>query len=140
MAQNYKLKQGVLLQAFGDASKTVTNDSPHFTDELAQWYLDNVPGVERLFAIIPGRANVPDEIRNRPPIRPGPTIIVPPEKEVPPIVGDFVKSVSESEVKIVESEIIPEIIPEKKVIPKITPKTTPKKKVVANKRLIKRRK
>jgi len=130
MAQNYKLKRGVLLQAFGDASKTVTNDSPHFTDELARWYLDHVPGVDRLFAIIPGRANVPDEIRNRPPGRPGPTIIIPPEKEVPKIVEDFVKSVSETrtepEVKIVESEIIPE--------KKVVPKATPKKKVVATKR------
>lgn len=136
MAQNYKLKKGVLLQAFGDASKTVTNDSPHFTDELARWYLDHVPGVERYFAIIPGRANVPDEIRNRPPGRPGPTIIVPPEKEVPKIVEDFVKSISEpevvSEAKIAApeaiSEIIPEIIPEKKVIPKV------KKRVVATKK------
>jgi len=137
MAQNYKLKQGVLLQAFGDASKTVTNDSAHFTDELARWYLDNIPGVERYFSVIPGRANVPDEIRNRPPVRPGPTIIIPPEKEVPSIVGDFVKSVSEPKVV---SEIVPEVIieekitlkvePEKKVIPKVIPK----KKAVATKR------
>ena len=90
MAQNYKLKQGVLLQAFGDASKTVTNDSPHFTDELAKWYLDTYPEKAIYFAIIPGRANVPSEIRNRPPDRPAPTIIVPPEKEVPKIAADFI--------------------------------------------------
>jgi len=131
MAQNYKLKQGVLLQAFGDASKTVTNDSAHFTDELARWYLDNIPGVDIYFAIIPGRANVPDEIRSRPPVRSGPTIIVPPEKEIPKITDDFIKAAMvDPVVEIIESKveekIISEVIPEKKVIPK--------KRVVATKR------
>ena len=132
MAQNYKLKKGVLLQAFGDASKTVTNDSPHFTDELAEWYLKNYPEKAIHFAVIPGRSNVPDEIRNRPPVRPGPTIIVPPETEMPKIVADFVKTVSEPEivpeVKIVEPKVEEKVISEKKVIPKV------KKRVVATKR------
>jgi len=137
MAQNYKLKQGVLLQAFGDASKTVTNDSPHFTDELARWYLDHVPGVEKLFAIIPGRANVPDEIRNRPPVRPGPTIIIPPEKEVPKIADDFIKAAMTDPVtEIIEPkvEVVPEVVPEVKPEIKVIPKVIPKKRVVATKR------
>jgi hypothetical protein len=39
--KGYELKKGVLLQAFGDASKTVTNDT--LTDEIAEWYLTNQP-------------------------------------------------------------------------------------------------
>ncbi len=99
------------LQAFGDASKTVTNDSEHFTDELARWYLDNVPGVEIYFAIIPGRANVPDEIKSRP-VRSGPTVIIPPEKEVPSIVKDFIKSVDEPVAEVIK----PEVLLKKKVV------------------------
>lgn len=39
--RNYELKRGVLLEAFGDASKTCTNDT--LTDELGEWYLKNQP-------------------------------------------------------------------------------------------------
>jgi len=137
MAQNYKLKKGVLLQTFGDASKTVTNDSPHFTDELAEWYLKNYPEKAIYFAVIPGRANVPDEIRNRPPVRPGPTIIVPPEKEIPKITDDFIKAAMvDPIVEIIEPkvEVIPEVVPE--IIPEVVPekKVIPKKRVVATKK------
>jgi len=131
MAQNYKLKKGVLLQAFGDASKTVTNDSPHFTDELAEWYLKNYPEKAIYFAVIPGRSSVPDEIRNRPPGRTRPIIIVPPEKDIPKITDDFIKAAMvDPSVTVIAPEVIPEVIPQKKVIPKVIPK----KKVVATKR------
>ena len=39
--RNYELKKGVLLEAFGDASKTCTNDT--ITDELGDWYMANQP-------------------------------------------------------------------------------------------------
>lgn len=38
---NYELRKGVLLEAFGDASKTCTNAT--LTDELAEWYLTYFP-------------------------------------------------------------------------------------------------
>lgn len=87
MAQNYRLKKGVLLQAFGDASKTVTNDSPHFTDALAEWYLKNQPGVEKYFEVMPGR---PASVTNipRPVKQSGPTIIIPPEAAIIPHVNE----------------------------------------------------
>lgn len=53
----YALKAGVLLQAFGDTSKTCTN--ANLTDELAEWHLKNNPGVERYFSVLPGNAPTP---------------------------------------------------------------------------------
>ena len=50
-ARNYELKRGVLLEAFGDASKTCTNDT--LTDELAEWYLKNYPDKIIYFARVP---------------------------------------------------------------------------------------
>jgi hypothetical protein len=50
-AKNYELKRGVLLQAFGDASKTCTNDT--LTDELAEWYLKNQPEKIIYFSRLP---------------------------------------------------------------------------------------
>jgi len=95
MALNYRLKKGVLLQAFGDASKACTNDSPHFTDELAAWYLKNQPGCEIYFEMMPGKPSQVSNIPSRPPRQGGPTTIVPPEKpptmivppEKPPIMA-----------------------------------------------------
>jgi hypothetical protein len=50
-ARNYELKKGVLLQAFGEPSKTCTNDT--LTDELAQWHLNKNPEKAILFARLP---------------------------------------------------------------------------------------
>lgn len=47
----YQLKPGALLQAFGDESKTCTNNN--LTDELAEWHLKNNPGVRNLFSKVP---------------------------------------------------------------------------------------
>lgn len=51
--KGYELKKGVLLQAFGDASKTCTNDT--LTDELAEWYLTHYPEKAIYFSRIPVR-------------------------------------------------------------------------------------
>jgi len=50
-SSKYELKKGVLLQAFGDASKTCTNDT--LTDELAEWYLKNYPEKIIYFSRVP---------------------------------------------------------------------------------------
>jgi hypothetical protein len=50
-SRNYELKRGVLLQAFGDASKTCTNDT--LTDELAEWYMKNQPEKIIYFSKLP---------------------------------------------------------------------------------------
>lgn len=119
---NYVLKAGVLLQGFGNASKTCTN--ANLTDELAEWHLENNPGCRIYFAVIPGVADVPNEIKGRPlpPAQGGPTIIVPPEREIPPIVGDFVAAMGDQ--------------PEVKTIPPAieVPKPPIKKKAAATKR------
>lgn len=47
----YRLKPGVLLQAFGDESKNATNIN--LTDELAEYHLRTNPGCAKYFAIIP---------------------------------------------------------------------------------------
>jgi hypothetical protein len=79
---NYQLKKGVLLQAFGDASKTCTNDT--LTDELAVWYLAHYPEKAIYFARMPqseGNFNQPPAgIRIVPPIIPANVIIIPPDK------------------------------------------------------------
>jgi hypothetical protein len=79
--KGYELKKGVLLQAFGDASKTCTNLT--LTDELAEWYLKHYPEKAVLFARIPGGINTvtPPAIRIIPPniVKPE-NIIIPPDK------------------------------------------------------------
>jgi len=66
--QNYELKRGVLLQAFGDASKTCTNDT--ITDELAEWYLKHYPEKAVLFARMPvQQPTPPPEIKIMPPAK-----------------------------------------------------------------------
>jgi len=126
----YALKAGVLLQAFSDASRVMTNKN--ITDELAEWHLKHNPGCVVYFAVMPGKADVPDEIRNRPSVS-GPTIIVPPEKEIPKIANDFIAAV------IPPVEIIPPVTEqplkaaeEKKIEPAKQPIL--KKKVAATKR------
>ena len=122
MALNYSLKKGVLLQAFGDASKACTNDSPNFTDELARWYLDNQPGCEKYFERMPGK--VPTySIPVRPPRQTGPTIIIPPERPVVPTI------IVEPENKV--EEITPETLIAAVTEPVKTVKDVTKKKVVA---------
>lgn len=67
---NYELKRGVLLEAFGDASKTCTNDT--LTDELAVWYLTNQP--EKIIYF----SKLPDVI---PPKEVPHIVIIPPKME-----------------------------------------------------------
>lgn len=115
MAQSrYLLKQGVLLQAFGDTSKTCTN--ANLTDELAEWHLANNPGVRKYFAVIPGDIPAMAAAAQLPPVPPtppssaGPTIIVPPEKKPadPVIVEPEQKEEPEEEKAEVKEEVIAE--------------------------------
>mgnify|MGYP001558695782 CR=1 FL=1 len=55
---DYVLKPGAILQAFGDASKIATNKN--LTNELAEWYLKNVPGSARKFAKMPAGVKIPE--------------------------------------------------------------------------------
>lgn len=48
---SYRLKPGALLRAFGDESKTCTNNN--LTDELAEYHLRTNPGCRKLFSIVP---------------------------------------------------------------------------------------
>ncbi len=79
---NYQLKKGVLLQAFGDASKTCTNDT--LTDSLAEWYLKYYPEKIIYFERVPVTpvkvvstfTPVPSEIKIIPPAKaPGQELI-----------------------------------------------------------------
>ena len=114
---NYVLKAGVLLQAFSDASKTCTN--ANLTDELAKFHLNRDPSCARFFAVLPGFPDIPDQISN--PRRQGPTIIIPPEKEVPKIASDFVSAT------LTPTPLTPKL-------PEVVIKLPVKKKVVATKR------
>lgn len=90
---NYELKKGVLLQAFGDASKTCTNDT--LTDELAQFYLTHYPEKAIYFSRIPP---VP--------------IAAPAVTIIPPLMK------SEPEVEIAET-LINSALGEKVILPKV---------------------
>ena len=70
--RNYELKKGVLLEAFGDASKTCTNDT--ITDGLGDWYMAHYPQKIIYF----------DRVRSVPPliVQPRITIIPPVEKDM----------------------------------------------------------
>jgi len=74
--RNYELKKGVLLEAFGDASKTCTNDT--ITDELGDWYMANQP--EKIIYFERTRSVPP------PVAQPRITIIPPVEKVVEKVV------------------------------------------------------
>ena len=54
---DYVLKPGAILQAFGDASKIATNKN--LTDELAEWYLKNVPGSSSKFSKLKAGVVIP---------------------------------------------------------------------------------
>lgn len=97
-SRNYELKRGVLLQAFGDASKTCTNDT--ITDELAEWYLKNQPEKIIYFSKLPPWYKV-QNIPDPPPAKlfqrssqrnfaqrnaPAVTEIIPPTTKMPKIV------------------------------------------------------
>jgi hypothetical protein len=79
-ARNYELKKGVLLQAFGDASKTCTNDT--LTDELAKWYLENYPEKIIYFEKVPGKVipsrpvNIPPDVKIVEPLKEEPVEIL----------------------------------------------------------------
>jgi hypothetical protein len=82
----YLLKPGVLLQAFGDESKTCTADN--LTDELAIWHLTQCPEKAKYFARMPGmRTAAPADIKIVPPVI-HETVIVPPEVKIIPAVDD----------------------------------------------------
>lgn len=76
MTNNYVLKKGVLLQAFGDSSKTCTNDN--LTDALAEWHLRQCPGKAIFFARMPAPVATGT---NAPTPAPGNMIIIPPVKK-----------------------------------------------------------
>jgi hypothetical protein len=107
--RNYELKRGVLLQAFGDASKTCTNDT--LTDELAEWYLKNQPEKIVYFSKLPPwlsvvntGENIPQKLfqtnrnfarRNVSNIvkatgEPPKIVIIPPKEKAPPVIENIV--------------------------------------------------
>ena len=73
-SSKYQLKQGVLLQAFGDASKVMTN--ANITDDLAEYHLSHNPACAKYFAVLP--TALPKAVTPSAPA--GITIIVPPEQ------------------------------------------------------------
>ena len=85
--RNYELKKGVLLEAFGDASKTCTNDT--ITDELGDWYMAHQP--EKIIYF--------ERVRSAPPpiVQPRITIIPPAEKVVDPVeaAAEMIKEVTQ---------------------------------------------
>ena len=105
----YQLKAGVLLQAFSDASKVMTNKN--ITDELAEWHLKNNPACARYFSILPGRADIPDEIRK--PGQSGPTIIVAPVADIPNKIKETPKI---TVIEAIKEDIIKRPIVKKKAV------------------------
>jgi hypothetical protein len=83
-SSKYELKKGVLLQAFGDASKTCTNDT--LTDELGDWYMKNYPEKIIYFSRVPSvtRQVIPPSI----------TIIQPKERVVEPTVDKLAEKLT----------------------------------------------
>lgn len=72
----YELKKGVVLQAFGDASKTCTNNT--ITDELGDWYMRFHPEKLVYFARYPSAINTPAPV-----VREAVTVIPPTKLETP---------------------------------------------------------
>jgi hypothetical protein len=94
--RNYELKKGVLLQAFGDASKTCTNDT--LTDELAEFYLKNYPEKAIFFSKIPAQGVVrvtEPEIKIIPPVK----IEKPELEKIEPEVNDLVDALIDPIIK-----------------------------------------
>jgi len=84
----YELKKGVLLTAFGDASKTCTNDT--ITDELGDWYMKHYPEKAIYFSRLPGAPPVPPSVKVIPPkiippVEPKVEIISPKVEVIPPV-------------------------------------------------------
>lgn len=130
MATNkYELKKGVLLEAFGDASKTCTNDT--ITDDIGDWFMKFQPEKAIYFARYPGQGGNPvpvftptprEGIRIVPPLPPGDVIIIPPKKinEEDPVKRKLLvdraielgfKSSPESPISLISSEELNVIIP-----------------------------
>jgi len=90
----YELKKGVLLEAFGDPSKTCTNAT--LTDELGDWYMAHYPDKAIYFSRLPrpGVAPVappPPQMTILPP--PPPTQVVElPDEVMTPEVKAVIKS------------------------------------------------
>ena len=107
---DYVLKPGAILQAFGDASKIATNKN--LTNELAEWYLKNVPGSRAKFSKIPAGVVIPEFT--------GITVIksniVQPEKIViPEVKAEIVEVVKVEPVKIDPEVEVKKIIKRRKV-------------------------
>ncbi|MCJ7447899.1 MAG: hypothetical protein MUO72_09410 [Bacteroidales bacterium] len=123
--KGYELKRGVLLQAFGDASKTCTNDT--LTDELGDWYMANQPEKVIYFSRLPATPVIPPSVVIIPPTFHPIKEKIPEEKkeQMPEIntklIADVLNAVSGAEPK-------KEIIEPVKVV-----KKTPKKTVKAKK-------
>jgi len=95
--RKYELKKGVLLQTFGDASKTCTNDT--ITDELGDWYMENDPSKIIYFSRYPGTPVVAPNIKIIPPTKIPQVEIIPPTKvepEVSDIANTLIKTVTQS--------------------------------------------
>ena len=105
----YTLRPGVLLQAFGDESKTCTNDN--LTDELAEYHLKKCPDNAKYFSRMPGGpAPAPVNITIIPPVLPPPKVdIVPPVVRTDEIILDVIP-------EVIPEEIPPIIIPQKKKV------------------------
>lgn len=59
----YQLKPGAVLTAFGDVSKTCTNDN--LTDELAEFHLKTNPGCAKWFSKMPDEEELAKEAEAR---------------------------------------------------------------------------
>jgi hypothetical protein len=91
--RNYELKKGVLLEAFGDASKTCTNDT--ITDELGDWYMAHQP--EKIIYF--------ERVRSAPaPIVQPRITIIPPAKVEPDMAKELMDQVLEPKKKQVKAK------------------------------------
>jgi hypothetical protein len=86
--QNYALKKGVLLEIFGEPSKTCTNDT--ITDEIGDWVMKNRPELKIYFERMRNIAPAPQS-------RPRIEIIAPAEK--PTEAQDLIAEVLETKKK-----------------------------------------
>jgi hypothetical protein len=122
---NYVLKKGVLLQAFGDATKTCTNDN--LTDELAEWHLKQCPVKAIFFARMPVLAV---KGPNAPTPAPGNMIIIPPVKKEEIPVENIADKIIESAIQEPKKE---ESVKTQESIKETLPKKTVKKPIKTKK-------
>jgi hypothetical protein len=95
--RKYELKKGVVLTAFGDASKTCTNDT--ITDELGDWYMKHYPDKAIYFSRVPGSPVVPPSVKVIPPtikIIPPVEVVSPVEPEVSEVAETLINTVTQS--------------------------------------------